>query len=118
MQLSSVHVAVTDMDRALGFYRDLLQREPSQVDERFSIFAFEGADFGLYDPSYDGFDVEFGTNCCPNFEVEDVEAAYGRVEAMGADLVHDSIQEYGEFRTFHLVDTEGNEIEVFEVGKE
>jgi predicted enzyme related to lactoylglutathione lyase len=78
MELSSVYVCVEDMERALEFYRDVFDMEPAQADERFSTFAFEAADFGLYDAGYDGFDVDVGDNCVPNFEVDDVDAAYER----------------------------------------
>ena len=30
-------------------------------------------------------------------------------------MVHDEMLEIGDYRTFHFVDTEGNEIEVFSV---
>lgn len=112
MDLSSVYVCVEDMQRALEFYRELFGMEPSQEDRRYSMFEVGAVDFGLYDPGYDGFDVEFGDNCIPNFEVEDLEAAYSRIESI-APHVDDDVLVFGDYRTFHFVDTEGNEIEVF-----
>ncbi|PSP77725.1 hypothetical protein BRC81_09540 [Halobacteriales archaeon QS_1_68_20] len=79
------------------------------------MFEFDGFDFGLYAPGADGFDVEFGDNCVPTFEVEDVDAAYDRIEEIAPEMVHDEMLEIGDYRTFHFVDTEGNEIEVFSV---
>jgi predicted enzyme related to lactoylglutathione lyase len=116
VKLNSVYVGVEESDRALAFYRELFETEPSQVDERYSAFEFEGVDFGLYNAGYDGGDLEFGTNCVPNFEVEDVEAAYDRIEPLAPALVHDDIFEVGEYRTFQFLDTEGNRIEVFSIG--
>lgn len=115
MELSSVYVSVEDMDRALAFYRDLFDADPEQADDRFSRFAFGAVDFGLYAPGYDGYGVEFGDNCVPTFEVDDVEAAYRRIEGLAPEMVHDGVLEFGDYRTFHFVDTEGNEIEVFSV---
>lgn len=115
VELSSVHVGVEDMDRALDFYRELFGMEPAREDERFSTFEFETADFGLYNAEYDGFELEFGDNCIPNFEVDDADAAYHRIEKIAPEMVHDGILEFGEYRTFHFIDTEGNEIEVFSI---
>ena len=113
MELSSVYVCVEEMARAVDFYRDLFETEPEQEEERFSKFEFDGGDFGLYNAGYDGYEIDFGDNCVPNFEVADAEAAYRRIEALAPEMVHDEIQEFGEYRTFHFIDTEGNEIEVF-----
>ena len=115
MELSSVYVGVEDMERAVDFYRELFETAPVQREERFSKFAFGTVDFGLYNPGYDGYAVEFGNNCVPNFEVDDVEAAYRRIERIAPEMVHDEILEFGDYRTFHFVDTEGNEIEVFDI---
>ncbi|OVE85209.1 VOC family protein [Natronolimnobius baerhuensis] len=114
MELSSVYVTVEDMDRALEFYRELFDSEPVQEEERFSMFEFDGTDFGLYNPAYDGEDAEYGTNCVPNFEVDDVDAAYERTEALAQNVGHD-ILEVGDYRMFQFVDSEGNTIEVFSV---
>ena len=113
--MSSVYVSVDDMERAVDFYQELFDREPEQVGERFSTFAFDGVDFGLYNAGYDGYDVEFGNNCVPNFEVDDVEAAYDRIERIAREMVHDDVLEFGDYHTFHFVDSEGNEIEVFSI---
>lgn len=118
MELSPVDVGVEDMDRALEFYRELFQLEQTQEDERFSTFEFGSVDFGLYRAESDGFEFDFGNNCVPNFEVEDVDAAYRRIEQLRPEMVHDEILEFGEYRTFHGVDTEGNEIEVFTIDSE
>ena len=115
MRLSAVYVTVDDMDRALEFYREGFDAEPAQAEDRFSIFQFDGVDFGLYDADHDGFDVEVGNNCVPNFEVEDVDAAFERLQDLAPAVLHDEILSFGDYRTFHFVDTEGNEIEVFSI---
>ena len=118
MELSSVYVGVEDMERALNFYRELFETEPEQDEERFSKFEFDAVDFGLYNAGYDGYDLDFGNNCIPNFEVDDVEAAYRRIEQLAPEMVHEEILEFGVYRTFHFIDTEGNEIEVFDIDSE
>lgn len=115
MELSSVYVGVEDMERALNFYREVFGTEPAQAEERFSTFEVGPLDFGLYDAGYDGHEFDFGDNCVPNFEVEDVEAARERVEPLAPVMVHDGILEFGDYRTFQFVDTEGNTIEVFSI---
>lgn len=115
MELSSVYIGVEDMERALDFYRELFETEPEQIEERFSTFSFDGIDFGLYHAASDGYDLEHGNNCIPNFEVEDVEAAYQRIEHIAPKMVHSEILEFGDYRTFHFIDTEGNEVEVFSI---
>lgn len=115
MELSSVYVGVKDMDRALAFYRELFEMEPAQEEERFSTFEFGAVGFGLYNAGYDGFEFESGDNCVPNFEVDDVDSAYHRIEKIAPEMVHDEILEFGEYRTFQFIDTEGNEIEVFSI---
>jgi len=114
MDLSSVYVGVEDMDRALEFYGELFGVEPAQAEERFSTFEFEGADFGLYNAGYDGYEFDVGDNCVPNFEVEDVDAARDRVEGLASE-VDDEVLEFGDYRTFQFEDTEGNTIEVFSI---
>lgn len=118
MTLSSVSVGVEDMERALDFYREVFETEPTQAQERFSTFELGAADFGLYDAGYDGHEFAFGDNSVPNFEMDDVEATRDRIEETAAELVHDGILEFGDYRTFQFVDTEGNTIEVFSIDPE
>ncbi len=47
--------------------------------------------------------------------MDDVEAAYDRIEQIAPEIVYDDVLEFGDHRTFHFVDTEGNEIEVFSI---
>ncbi|WP_123535966.1 VOC family protein [Halosimplex salinum] len=115
MALSTVYVGVEDMDRALSFYEDLFGMEPEQAEERFSMFAFDGVDFGLYDGSADGHEFEFGDNCVPNFEVSDVDAAFERVSELAPEVVSDGILDIDGYRCFHVRDTEGNVVELFSV---
>lgn len=118
MEMSSVYVGVKDMERALNFYRNLFNTEPEQEEERYSTFEFDTVDFGLYNAGYDGYDIEFGNNCVPNFEVDNVETAYQRIEKIAPEMVHDEILNFGGYQTFHFMDTEGNEIEVFSIDSE
>lgn len=115
MELTSVYVGVEEMDRAVFFYEALFEQSPAQHEERFSRFEFGSVDFGLYNAGYDGFDLEFGNNCVPNFEVVDIEEAWERIDQIAPEIVHDEIQVFGDYRTFHFIDTEGNEIEVFSI---
>ncbi|WP_436929813.1 VOC family protein [Halosimplex halobium] len=114
MELSTVYVGVEDMGRALEFYAELFGTEPTKADDRFSTFAFDGVDFGLYRAGADGGSVEFGDNCVPNFEVSDVDAEFERVSELAPEVVHGVVDVDG-YRCFHVRDTEGNTIEIFGV---
>jgi predicted enzyme related to lactoylglutathione lyase len=43
----------------------------------------------------------------------DADADDDRVDAIAPEMVHEDVPEFGDYRTFHFRDTEGNEIEVF-----
>ncbi|WP_436925376.1 VOC family protein [Halosimplex amylolyticum] len=118
MELSTVYVGVEDMDRALAFYEDVFEMAPEQAEERFSIFEFDGADFGLYNAGADGHEFEFGDNCVPNFEAADVDAAYDRIADLAPEIVSDGLFDVDGYRGFHFRDTEGNVVEVFSVDAE
>ncbi|WP_135364850.1 VOC family protein [Halosimplex halophilum] len=117
MELTTVYVGVEDMDRALEFYAELFGTGPATADDRFSTFAFDGVDFGLYRAGADGGEFAFGDNCVPNFEVEDVEAEFERVSELAPAVVHGIVDVDG-YRCFHVRDTEGNTIEIFGVDSE
>ncbi|WP_436908277.1 VOC family protein [Halosimplex marinum] len=114
MRLSTVYVGVEDMDRALDFYEELFGAAPAQADDRFSTFAFDGVDFGLYRAGADGAAVEFGDNCVPNFEVSDADAEFERVADLAPEVVHGVVDVDG-YRCFQVRDTEGNVVEIFSV---
>ncbi|MDY6769525.1 MAG: VOC family protein [Candidatus Nanohaloarchaea archaeon] len=112
MELSSVYVGVEDMERALNFYRKLFGAEPVQEEERFSMFDVGGIHFGLYNASYDGEELEFGNNCVPDLEVDDIDATYQRIQAFAPEI-DDELFETEDHILFQFKDTEGNTIEVF-----
>lgn len=80
-QLSQVHVSVTDVDRSVAFYRDvlgipLLFQVPGQP---MAFFASGAVRLYLGRPER----PEFATRCMLYFTVEDIEAEHARLVDAG-----------------------------------
>lgn len=112
MRLNSIYVTVENMERALDFYEKFFQMEPEHVEDRYSVFELGEVSFGLYNPEVDGEKAVLGNNCVPDFEVDNIEAEYERIQKL-TDTIDDSIQTYGGMSLFQLEDSEGNVLEVY-----
>lgn len=112
MNLNALYVGVTDMDRAVEFYRDVFNREPIQLEDRFSMFDVGGTGFGLFAAAVDGEELVFGNNCVPNIEVDDIDAEYERLAAL-VPRIDETIRTAGRYRYFQFTDTEGNLVELY-----
>lgn len=113
MNISALYVCVRDMNRAEEFYRQFFEAEPVSRNEEFVFFDVGGVLFGLFDPSVRGETVEYGNNCVPNLETDEVDAVYDRVQSLGVE-VDDEIRRVNEYRLFQFTDPEGNVIEVYQ----
>lgn len=113
MKLPALYIAVRDRDRAEAFYRRFFDAEPSMRNEEFTFFEVGGFQFGLFDPSHSGESVEYGNNCVPNFQVEDLDAEYERAQGLGVD-VDPEVKEVRGYRVFQFRDPEDNVIELYE----
>jgi catechol 2,3-dioxygenase-like lactoylglutathione lyase family enzyme len=79
--LAQVHVSVTDLDRAIGFYRDVLGvpflfRVPGQP-----MAFFQSGDVRLYLGSPES--PDFATKVALYFRVDDLDAEYARLVGAG-----------------------------------
>jgi predicted enzyme related to lactoylglutathione lyase len=89
-RIDTVLCQVTDMDRAVAFYRDVLKLHAGVVSPYWSDFQLGDAKIGLHPPFSDGA-TRPGTGWILGFEVEDL-AEFKRVLAeAGASIggIHD-----------------------------
>ena len=105
----NLYVAVTDMERAVGFYRAVFQMEPVQQSDRFSAFQHGDAQFGLMNKAAYSYPLTVGNNCVPDFGVANIDAEHVRIKALASTITE--IITVGPFRLFMFVDTEGNVLE-------
>jgi lactoylglutathione lyase len=111
---------VTDLERAVSFYRDVIGLPLRFAAEAYAEFAVEGAKFALFPrrelPSLIGIEAPSDPVPWPQgevaFFVEDVDADYVRLQAAGVRvLAAPTDRPWGE-RTLHVADPDGNVIEL------
>lgn len=105
----NVYVAVTDMERAVVFYRAVFEREPVLHSDRFSAFQVGDAQFGLMNKSAYAHPLTVGNSCVPDFEVSDIDAEHDRITPIAARITE--IIPVGPFRLFMFTDADGNVLE-------
>jgi predicted enzyme related to lactoylglutathione lyase len=110
--LGQVHVSVTDIDRAVGFYRDVLQIPfLFQVPGQPMAF-FASGDVRLYLGTPES--SEFASKVMLYFKVDDIDAEYARLSARGVTfldephVVHSN--EESELRMAFFRDPDGNNL--------
>lgn len=113
MILNSMYVSVEDMERAIEFYKKFFEREPANINKRFTNFDLDGFSFGLYAPAVDDEELTLGNNCVPNFKVTNVAEEYNRIKKF-TSIIDDEIKDYGDVKLFQLKDSEGNILEIYE----
>ena len=109
-----LYVAVTDMNRAVTFYRQVFRAEPILRSDRYSAFDVEGTRFGLFNAAFYGHPLVVGNNCVPNLQVSDIDAEFERIKPLAAKIT-DGVQAAGPFRLFMFVDPDGNVLEFYGV---
>ena len=115
MQLG-MYVAASDLGVAKSFYSGLSGVEPDTETETFVGFELAGGRFGILKESMYAVPVVRGNNAVVNLQVDDVDAEYERVKALGPSLLQDAIQAAGPMRLFMFKDPDGNVVEPFSVG--
>ena len=110
---------VSDLERSIRFYRDVIGLPLRFANESYAEFATEGAKFSLYArsglPELIGRAVPAGEVPWPqgevSFLVNDVDAEHARLSRAGVRvLAPPTDRPWGE-RTLHVVDPDGNVIE-------
>ena len=111
---------VADLERSVGFYRDVLGLPFKLHGDGYVEFATQGAKFGLYDRNRlgeltgqgTGRPVEPGGEVV--FLVEDVDAEAERLRAAGATILSGPVDRPWGHRTLHVEDPDGFVVELAE----
>ena len=115
---------VSDLDRSVTFYRDVIGLPFRFANESYAEFATEGAKFSLYGrahlPELIGRDAPMGPAPWPQgevaFMVEDVDAEHARLAGLGVQvLAPPTDRPWGE-RTLHVADPDGYVVELTRAG--
>ena len=112
MQLG-MYVAAADLAVARTFYSGLFGVEPDAVTDTFVGFGLAGGRFGILKQTMYAVPLVRGNNVVVNLQVDDVDAEYERVKALGPSLLADAIQTVGPMRLFMFKDPDGNVVELF-----
>ncbi len=110
-----LYVAVTDMDRAVAFYRQVFRGEPIQRSDRYSAFDVGGTRFGLFNSAFYSYPLVVGNNCIPNVQVTEIDAERERIGPLASRIT--DVQDVGPFRLFMFADPDGNFIEFYQMGQ-
>ena len=111
---------VSDLERSIRFYRDVIGLPFRFANESYAEFATEGTKFSLYArsglPELIGREAPAGEAPWPQgevaFFVEDVDEEHARLVRLGVRvLAPPTDRPWGE-RTLHVVDLDGNVIEL------
>ena len=100
------------MNRAIDFYEKLLEQSVENRDKVFSIFDIDGFRFCLFNNSKVQEKVNWGDNCLPSFEVNDMNKLIAKLEMLNAKIVF-PVTKINNNLVLEFKDTEGNDIEVY-----
>jgi lactoylglutathione lyase len=109
-QLSVVYLYVTDMERSLGFYRDLLGI-PLEGDDDWQEATLGEARFALH-RAHEGIGELSSGTIHVSLEVADADAAAARVRAAGVPAEETMRDEWG--TAVRVVDPDGYELYLFQ----
>lgn len=109
VRIRSLYLCVTDMDRAIDFYENFLERPVLKRDEVYSVFEADGFRLGLFAFQKAGEEHIFGSNCLPSIEVEDLETLRQKLSGLPVCF---PLSRIGSNWVAEFVDSEGNHIEL------
>jgi lactoylglutathione lyase len=108
---------VGDLDRAVGFYRDVVGLPFKFADAGYAEFATPNLKFGLYErgrlPELLGREVAGGGDPAGEilFLVDDVDAEAERLRAAGVEILSGPIDRPWDQRTLHFLDPDAHVVE-------
>lgn len=113
MKLNSIYVSAKDFERAKQWYSEtLLERKPDNVTDRFVFWKLGEVHFGVFNPEITDEKTEFGNNCVPNIEVDNVDSLHDRLKENGVEIRMD-LNDVNGTRIFQCLDSEGNILEFY-----
>lgn len=103
-----ITVPIQDFERSKAFYRDVLGLEESKQWGEMPAMEFEAGDLTIAIMQPDAFGQQFSPHNFPiAFQVDDVAAARGELEAQGVEFMMDTIDS-GVCHMAHFRDPDGN----------
>lgn len=109
-RLAAARVFVASMDKAIRFYRDTLSLPLMGQTSDTAIFSLEGVDFIVEqaDPTDPEGDAMIGRFTALSFEVEDCQAACGRLTGKSVHLLGPAQKQGWGGTLAHFLDPDGN----------
>ena len=108
MEVDTVFIWVSDVERALGFYRDVLGIETGPRYGAWQSMEVDGTRFALHEGSPDG-----GQRAVVSFRVDDLDAEIERLTGLGHGPI-DEVTDTGVARFATFVDPDGTHIQLLE----
>lgn len=107
--LRSLYLCVNDMQRALEFYENFLERPALIQDEIYSVFDIDGFRLGLFAYQKMGEAHCFGSNCLPSLQVESLAVLENKLSGLKVCFPLTQIKNNW---VAEFVDSEGNHVEL------
>lgn len=108
-RIRSLYLCVTDMARAIDFYENLLEQSITEKDDIYSVFDLQGFRLGLFAYQRMNEKHEYGNNCLPSIEFEDIDVLKEKMKC--GDIVF-PLTQIKQNWVGEIVDSEGNHIEL------
>lgn len=109
--MTSLYVCVKDMERAIRFYEALLGQKVTKKDPVYSVFDISGFRYGLFAHEKKKESHQWGNNCLPSLEVNNMDLALKRLEKLNSKIVF-PLTVIGRNHVLEFLDSEGNQIEL------
>ncbi|MFA6940780.1 MAG: VOC family protein [Clostridiaceae bacterium] len=110
--LNSLYICVNNMDRAVDFYKRLLNINPDTYDQVFSIFNINGFRFCLFNNEKVNEKKSWGNNCLPSFNVNDMNKLMEKLNKLNSKIVF-PLTKINDSYVLEFEDSEGNHIEAY-----
>lgn len=110
--IKSLYICVKDMKRAITFYEKFLEQIVTVQSDVFSVFDIDGFRYCLFNNQAVNESVQWGDNCLPSFEVDNINEVYSKVVDLHCNIAF-PLKQIGDNMVFEFTDSEGNDIEVY-----
>lgn len=107
--IKSLYICVNDMNRAVEFYEELLERPAAVRDDIYSVFDINGFRLGLFAYKKMNEPHTFGNNCLPSLEVESIDVLRSKLSKLKIVF---PLTKIGTNWVAEFEDSEGNHIEM------